>query len=62
MKTASKKGLLGRQAHLLRLLHPVGMANEYFYNITIGQSLSSIETAGDGNNFPCIPWFEKELT
>ncbi|RLG27540.1 hypothetical protein DRO03_11945 [Methanosarcinales archaeon] len=37
MQTASnKKGLLGRQTHLLRLLHPNGMADEYRLYIIIG--------------------------
>jgi hypothetical protein len=36
MKTASKKGLLGRQTQLLQLLHPDGMADEHFYLINIG--------------------------
>ena len=38
-----RRGLLGRQTHLLRLLHPVGMADEFLYNIIIGHRLSSIK-------------------
>ena len=47
MRTASnKKGLLKRQTHLLRLLHPNGMADEYLYNIIFGHRLSSINKKG----------------
>ena len=45
------KSLLGRQTHLLRLLHPDGMADEYLYYIIIGQSLSRFETARGREQF-----------
>ena len=51
-----RKGLLGRQTHLLRLLHPVGMADEYLYNIIIGHRLSSINKKRWHRRFapPCL--------
>ena len=51
-----EKGLLGRQTHLLRLLHPDGMADEYFYNIIIGHRLSSINEKRWHRRFalPCL--------
>ena len=52
MRTASnKKGLLGRQTHLLRLLHPDGMADEYIYIIIIGYHLSRLKTARGQEQF-----------
>ncbi|MDI6789568.1 MAG: hypothetical protein QME44_02635, partial [Thermodesulfobacteriota bacterium] len=56
MRTAlNKKGLLGRQTHLLRRLHQDRMANEFVYTITIGHRLSSInDRAGLGKLDRCI--------
>lgn len=52
MRTAlNKKGLLGRQTHLLRRLHQDRMANEFVYTITIGHRLSSI----NDNREKCLP-------
>ncbi len=49
--TLNKKGLLGRQTHLLRHLHQDRMANELIYTITIDHRLSSI----NDNSEKCLP-------
>jgi len=54
-KMILEKGLFRRQTHLLRLLHPDGMADEYFYNIIIGHRLSSINKKdGTGGSRPHV--------